>query len=126
MDLQQTSPSPVCPGDDVIFTCAVTASTNQSSNLFLFLVNPLDDLDRVFYDAGVTMGNASSLTVGPFTTELVEVSHATIVTTATIEEITSEDITSAGIKCKDSSGNESVLYVNSSKRKHRGCVVINL
>ena len=108
----------MCPGDDVILTCTVTASTNKSGMLFLFFSNAFDGhhTNRVFYDAGSTI-SANSSTVGLFTTKVVEVSNDSIVATATIKEITSQNDTCTGIKCEDGSGVESVLYVALGKKK---------
>ena len=46
VDLQQTSPSPVCPGDDVIFTCTVTVSAIESETLFLYLYDACDQHNK--------------------------------------------------------------------------------
>ena len=116
VDLQQTSPSPICPGDDVIFTCTVTVSANESVPLLLFFSNPLDDQDRALHDAGST-GNAKSLPVGLFSTKLVEASNDSIVATATMKKITHEDTACVGIKCKDGPGEEKVKYVEMGKNK---------
>ena len=115
----------MCPGDDVIFTCTVTASANESQLLLLLFSNPLDDQDRALYDAEST-GNAKSLPVGPFTTKIVEVSNDSIVATATMKGITSEDTACVGIRCRDSDGKENVLYVDLGKKKIRGYTIINL
>ena len=94
--MQQTSPSPVCPCDDVILTCTVTASATQSEKLFLYLANALDEQNRVFYNAKDTV-IVNSSTVGPFTTKLVQVSNDSIVAAATIKGIMYQYITCAGI-----------------------------
>ena len=56
-----------------------------------------------------------SSTVGPFTTEVVEVSNSSIVATATINGITLDIAKSAGIECKDGSGIASTWYLDSGK-----------
>ena len=40
--------------------------------------------------------------------------------------ITSEDTACVGIKCRDSDGNENVLYVDLGKKKSRRYTLINL
>ena len=117
MDLQQASPSPVCPSDDVILTCTVTAPTNEA-DIFLYFYNAFNEEDRVFYDAGET-SIANNSTVGPFTTKTVEISNSSIVATATINGITFQDATCAGIICKDGSGDEKVIYIAIGTKKSR-------
>ena len=118
VELQQTSPSPVCPGDDVIFTCKVTVSTNQSEMLVLVFFDAFDKNNIIFYDAE-TMISSNSSTIGPFTTKIVETSNGSIVATATIKGITYEDVPCAGISCNDFFGSRSVLYVALGKKKGR-------
>ena len=125
VDLQQTPPLPVCPGDDVTLTCTVTVSTNQSDLPFLYLVNAFDENNRVFHNAEDTV-IANSSKVGPFTAKVVEASNEIIVATATIKEITSKDALCAGIKCRDGSGDEIALYVALGKKKSRWCMLISL
>ena len=117
VNFQQTSPSPVCPGDDVVFTCTVTASANESGPLLLYFSNPLNDQDRVVIDPAEITISANNSTVGPFTTKIVEASNESIVATATMKGITSEDCACIGIKCRDIYGNENVLYVDLGKKK---------
>ena len=127
VSLQQTSPSPVCPGDDVIFTCTVTASTNQSDMLFLHFYNAFDEEERAFHDpVNINSANISG-TVGPFTTKLVEVRNDSIVATATIQGITSQDAACACITCKDGYGyGDGVKCVALGKKISRGYRLINL
>ena len=121
VDLQQTSPSPVCPSDDVILTCTVTAPTNQPELLFFHFYNAFDEEDRLFYDAEVDTNIVNNWTVGPFTTKIVEISNDSIPATATIK-----GITYAGIICKDGPGDENVLYIAIGKKKITGYKLISL
>ena len=116
VELQRTSPSPVCPGDDVILTCTVTVSANKSKNLFLYLYDTCDQNNRVFHDvASVNSSNGSTL--GHFTTQTVAVSNESIVATATIKGVTSNEAPCTGIRCVNFFGGEKVLYVALGKQK---------
>ena len=109
----QVSPSPVCPGDDVIFICTVTVSGNES--LLLFWLNPDNNQDWKIYFANDTSIHKDDV-VGAFTTKL-KVSNDTIISTATINDLNLVDIMSAGISCFDSVGNNQTLYVADSGKK---------
>ena len=114
VDLQQTSPSPVCPGDDVILACTVTVPSNQS--LILIWFNPNNNEDRKLYIVNDT-DVSNDPVVGSFTTELVGYSSNTIISTATVQEINFTDAMQTGINCFDSIGNNETMYITGSGRK---------
>ena len=91
VDLQQTSsPSSVCPGDDAIFTCTVTVSLNQI--VTLTWVNPLDNADYYAYiisDSVDTPNNTEC--VAGFAIKLIRIDNSSIVSTATLTGITTQD-----------------------------------
>ena len=114
VDLQQTSPLPVCPEDNVSFVCTVTASANES--LLLAWFNPNHELDAKVYIVNDTSIKTDNV-VGVFTTKLVKASSDTIISTATINELNVAEIMYAGISCLDGAGNNQTLYVADSGRK---------
>ena len=116
VDLQQTSPLPVCPGDNVILTCTATVFANMSDNLVLYLYDTCDQDNREFY-ASQAVNNSNSSTLGRFTAKVVAVSDSSIVATATIKGVTSNDAPCTGIKCVDVSGGDKTLYVVLGKKK---------
>ena len=114
VDLEQTSPIQVCPGDDVSFICTVTVSGTES--LALLWINPNNGSDSKFYSIDDPIGDS---TVGAFTTEIVS---DTITSTATVNNITLVDIMSAGITCIDSVSEMTLYVADSGKKTNDACM----
>ena len=115
----------MCPGDDVILTCTVTASANKIDMLSLYLNNAFHEEEYLFHLAGDTI-NEDGSTIGPFTVKIISVGNDSIVATATIKGITSQNAACAGIICKDGFGKEKDLYVTLGKRRAVGTKVSEL
>ena len=92
--LERTSPSPVCPGDNVIFTCTVTASSNPT----LTWINPKNESDN---RKAYTATSVSDGYVGDFFTQLIGSFSGGIVSTATLLMVAVKDDGSQGITCRD-------------------------
>ena len=78
----------------------MTVSEKESDILFLNFYDACDQDNRVFHDAA-TVNNSNGSTLGRFTTKTVKVSNDSIVATATIKEVTSNDAPCTGIICAD-------------------------
>ena len=83
VNLQQTSPFPVCPGDNVTFTCTVI------SYPFLIWFDPNDDQQQVTYTLTDTENKTE--TFGEFTIKLIELDDMNLVSTATLTANISHD-----------------------------------
>ena len=92
--LQQTSPLPVCPGDNVTFTCTVTESYP-----ILTWINPnnVSIYDRQVYTGDSVLYKDGS--VEAFTTRLIANPAGSLVSTATLSEVTVQDDGSQGVTC---------------------------
>ena len=97
VDLEQTSPSPLCPGDDVILTCKVTVP--EGNIVSLLWLNPEDETDQYTYTLSNTQFPNNTRSVGGFTTEFIGGNDTTMVTTATLTGVTAHDDGNKGISC---------------------------
>ena len=98
VDLQQTSPLPVCPGDDVILTCIVIVP--EGSLVSLLWLNPKDKTDQYTYTISNIQFPNNARCVGGFTTKLIGVNDTTMVSTAILTRVTAHDDGNKGILCK--------------------------
>ena len=87
--LQQTSPpySPVCPGDDVVFTCSVTNSTLLIWNYY-------------GHTESYLAGSPSERILGGFNLTLVSTMNGVIRSEASLQHVTSND-NGRNINCTD-------------------------
>ena len=94
--LQQTSPLPVCPGDNVTFTC--TATVSYPDIVILTWITPNNgSYDQVRYDGQSVLYKDES--VGAFTTKLIANSAGSLVSTATLSGVTVQDDGSQRATC---------------------------
>ena len=92
--MQQTSPSPVCPGDNVTFTCTVTGNKPT-----ITWINPKNmSYDRKVYSSNSVLYQDGN--VGAFTTQLIGISDVSIVSIATLSGVTVQDDENQGITCR--------------------------
>ena len=92
VNLQQTSPSPACPGDDITLTCTMTGSYPT-----LTWINPQSTLDRLSYTFISVLYQDG--TVGAFTTKLIS-SGRKVVSTATLTGARLQEHGRQGITCR--------------------------
>ena len=95
VDLQQTSPFPVCPGDNVTFTCTVNSSAGTTS--LLIWSNPKDPEQQVTYTSNDAKNKTEDF--GDFIVKLTEVDGVNLVSTATLTADISHDNGHKEISC---------------------------
>ena len=93
--------------------------------LFLYLYDTCDQDNKEFYDPQ-TVNNLNGSTLGRFTTKVVAVTNDSIVATATVKGVMSNDAPCTGIKCVDAFGGEKVVYIALGKNKSQGYKLISL
>ena len=115
VDLQRTSSSPVCPGDDVIFTCRVTGSAGQF--LSLTWSNPNKSQDQFTYSFSNTVTHNTTGCVAGFTVQLIGIDELSLASTATLTEVTSDEDGVKAILCQFSDIKETSRINLSGKLK---------
>ena len=95
--LEQASPLPVCPGDNITLICTVTVPENQVPSLSW--VNPKNRThDREVYTV-VSSNNSKTGSVGGFTTAFIKGNDTTIVSSAILSMVTEQDEENKAIAC---------------------------
>ena len=115
VDLQQTSSPSVCPGDDFILTCRITISAGHF--LSLTWCNPNNSQEQFTYSFSNTATHNTTGCVAGFIVKLIGIDELSLVSTATLREVTSDE-DGKKIKCRFSDTHATSKIKLSGKFKH--------